>query len=249
MKPYYDEDGITLYHGKAEHVLPELPERSFVVITDPPYLTSETGVPVRGGGVGKRIEESNGVGMPWGYSLDWITDVAELGPLHWVIYCNYRMLGGVQSSVEKYAKLSCTFIWRKNNAPQMTRPVPRLDCEFILWLRAKRADCARMGLFKSMVLDVPMPQAGCMADERLIESGSLKALHPCQKPIAVVAPFVERLAVNGETVLDPFAGTGTMLVAAKQSGVPAIGIEQDGRYCEAIINRLKQGILKFGGAA
>jgi hypothetical protein len=176
--------------------------------------------------------------MPWGYSLDWIELIA---PQQWVVYCNYQMLGGLCSTLEARGILGCVFAWRKSNAPQMTRPVPRLDCEFVVWVRAPGADCGRMGQFRSMVIDVPMPQAGCMADERLVEFGSGKAIHPTQKPIAVVLPFVDRL--NFEVAVDPFMGTGTTLDACKRLGRRAIGIELEERYCVIAARRLSQEVM------
>jgi len=92
-----------------------------------------------------------------------------------------------------------------------------------------------------MVVDVPMPQAGCMANERILERGSGKAMHPCQKPLAVVRPFVDRL--EAALICDPYMGTGTTLLAAKLCGRKAIGIEMEERYCEVAANRLAQGVL------
>ena len=50
-------------------------------------------------------------------------------------------------------------------------------------------------------------------------------------------------------VLDPFAGSGTTLRAAKDAGVKAIGIEKSERYCEMAAERLPQGAFDFGSLA
>lgn len=232
QQPCECADGQTIYNDDCREVLPLLRSGSVdLVLTDPPYLTDNTQVPIRGKGVSERVQESVSVGMPWGYSLDWIqqTDAKQ-----WVVFANYKMLGGVCSLLPP----SAVFVWRKSNAPRMTRPVPRLDCEFIVWHR-NGSGCEQMGEFKSLVIDVPMPQAGCMAKERLCHNG--KALHPCQKPLEVMRPFIARL--NANTVLDPFLGSGTTLRACKDLGRRGIGIEIEERYCEIAARRLEQGVL------
>jgi site-specific DNA-methyltransferase (adenine-specific) len=65
--------------------------------------------------------------------------------------------------------------------------------------------------------------------------------HPSPKPLDAMRWFVARLP--GQTILDPFAGSGTTLVAAKQLGRKAIGIEVNEQYAEIAARRLSQGVL------
>jgi site-specific DNA-methyltransferase (adenine-specific) len=67
--------------------------------------------------------------------------------------------------------------------------------------------------------------------------------HPCPKPLHWMAWAVERASRSGETVLDPFAGSGTTLRAAKNLGRKAIGIEIEEKYCEIAAQRLAQEVL------
>lgn len=78
----------------------------------------------------------------------------------------------------------------------------------------------------------------------------LRADHPCPRPLDTVKQLVTIATPLGGCVIDPFAGSGTTLRAAKDLGVRAIGIELDERYCEVAAERLAQGSLAamFEGA-
>ena len=73
--------------------------------------------------------------------------------------------------------------------------------------------------------------------------------HPAPFPVELAARCVRLSTWPGETVLDPFCGSGSTLLAARDLGRRAIGIERSERYCELAARRLAQGALDFGGAA
>jgi len=70
-----------------------------------------------------------------------------------------------------------------------------------------------------------------------------KQEHPSPKPLNVIKWFLSRLP--GESVCDPFMGSGSTLEAAKALGRQAIGIEIEEKYCEIAAKRLSQEVLEF----
>ena len=73
-------------------------------------------------------------------------------------------------------------------------------------------------------------------------------MHPMQKPLALMRWLLALPDLPAGTVLDPFMGAGTTVVAAQQSGRKAIGIEIEERYCEIAAKRLAQEVLPLEAA-
>lgn len=67
--------------------------------------------------------------------------------------------------------------------------------------------------------------------------------HPTEKPLSLIRWCMSQLQF--ETVLDPYLGSGTTLVAAKMEGKKAVGIEINEAYCEAAVKRLSQQVFEF----
>lgn len=70
-------------------------------------------------------------------------------------------------------------------------------------------------------------------------------LHPTQKPLQLMF-WCLSFFKGVETVLDPFCGSGTTLVAAKKLGLKAVGIEREEKYCKIAVERLMQRVIDFG---
>lgn len=79
------------------------------------------------------------------------------------------------------------------------------------------------------------PAAASMA--RTAEEGNPLAMHPTVKPLALIADIMLDASGRGDLVVDPFAGSGTTLIAAEKLGRVARAIEMDPAYCDTIIRR------------
>jgi len=73
-------------------------------------------------------------------------------------------------------------------------------------------------------------------------SGAVKH-HPTEKPVDILRQMIESSSVMGEVVYDPFAGSGSTLVAAMLEGRQVIGCEIEERYCETTVKRLEQEVF------
>ena len=73
-----------------------------------------------------------------------------------------------------------------------------------------------------------------------------RAVHPTQKPLDILRPLIAYSTPPGGLVFDPFAGSGSTLIAARELGLRAIGVEAREEYCEAAARRLEHSQLLVG---
>ena len=237
MTPYYERDGITIYHGDCRDILPTL-EAVDLVLTDPPYIGLKGGYSFRQcGGVAPRRNESLSVGDPWEASLDWADEVIRVARLGVMVFTSYHSLPEVAWAFRTLRR-AALITWHTRNAPCPGKNVPRFTEQYI-WCFAKRPGLS-WDAFSSTLIDVPKLSTGAFVSEERFTDDEGRALHPTQKPEAVMRQL---LVVGGDTVLDPFMGSGTTLRAAKDLGRRAIGIEIEEKYCEIAVKRLAQEVL------
>ena len=216
MKPYYDCDGITIYHGDCREVLPTLP-RADLLLTDPPY------------GIGadnqSRILSREKLAKPKDYGVsDWDKERPDVRIIEASIrFADIAIVwGGNYFGLEAS---SCWLVWDKDNFTN-----DFADCE-LAWTNMTRA----VRKFKWRWNGMLQEEMGDKKENRV---------HPTQKPLALMR-WCLSFAPDAKTILDPFMGSGTTLVAAKREGRKAVGIELEERYCEAAVKRLQQGVFDF----
>jgi DNA modification methylase len=235
MIPYYQDNAVTIYHGDCREILPQL-EPVDLVLTDPPYLNLIGGTVQISGGVAPRINKSVTVGDPWVASLEWVDAAWNLCQLGFFSFCSFQFVAEMRLALP--VRPTALLTWYARNKPPSANNAPRFTTEFI-WTFQKSPGLNWRAL--NTLIDIPKLQAGCMATERFLEHDGTTT-HPTQKPLSLINYLLQ---VGGETILDPFMGSGTTLRAAKDLGRKAIGIEIEEKYCEIAAKRMGQEVFKF----
>lgn len=224
-EPYYADDAVTLYHGDCRELLPGLPTAS-VLATDPPYASAAATATT---GWAKQKWGGN-----WGdmslvtLMADVTLNAAKLTPEHEVYWfadhLSYAAL--VPLFFRRYPMLQ-SIIWDRDALGMGA--YYRRQTEFIIYARTRNA---------------PDFASANARDLIRMKAGYGTRQHPAQKPVGLM---VELLKNSDGVVLDPYAGSGTTLLAARQLGRRSIGVEIDERHCELIVRRLAQDVLQIGG--
>lgn len=249
IKPYYEDELVTLYNGRCEDVLPSLGTFD-LIFTSPPY---NKGLRIDGRWEGRTTATCKGSRSREGYGQHddmmpmpeyeaWqrsvVAECWEHLTERGALFYNHkpRVLNG-----QLWTPLACVggvplrqiIIWHTGAGVNIN---PRAWAPAHEWVMVM----ARSG----WKID-----ASTSAKGDVWQIGTVRGTHwdgndhPAPFPIAL--PERAIVASSPASVLDPFAGSGTTLVAAKRLGVKAIGVELETRYCEMAANRLAQGSL-FG---
>lgn len=159
---------------------------------------------------------------------EWLPDVYRVlkNGTHCYIMINSRNLKDLQVEAEKVGfKFQNLLVWRKSNATPNKYYMQQL--EFILMLRKGAArNVNDMGV------------SNCLSCPNIIGKG--KDQHPTAKPIALMEVLIKQSSNVGDVVLDPFAGGGSTLIAAKRLERQYIGFEIDKQYYDMANRRLTQ---------
>lgn len=242
--PYFEKDGIAIYHGDCREILPGLPKVD-LVLTDPPYSVSKDGESHVGKpGSGTRNLDFFPMDRDWEAMTRTVEAVAALSiaaskdtaSFYW--WCGHRQFGALVALYERAGYSTRFLTWvKKCWAPPPPGSGWPSGAELCVYAYPEGRTWTHGG-------KNPPPSNAILADSfRHGQPG--KVDHPTQKPTVVVAPLIRASSNEGETILDPFMGSGTTLVAARDLGRKAIGIEIEERYCEIAAKRLAQNLLPF----
>ena len=199
MKPYFQDEGITLFCGDCLAVLDGIGSVDLVA-TDPPY---NVGLTYQGDESGDKMAHYDLWCASWFLKLKQRAKTIALTPGSNNVGMWYRI-----------APPDSIAWWVKSG---ICRGEP-----ILLWGERAKA-------FEVLIAPI----------RKLAECEG----HPCPKPELFAKRLIAYLSKEGETVLDPFSGTGTILKEARLAGRKAIGIERDDGYCKIAVARMAQGVL------
>ena len=242
MKPYYEDEWVTIYLGDCREILPSLGKNNCprchgegwylhpvlggdyekalcqhpeidLVLTDPPYgINYHSGYYKYGNPHGSIIGDSS-------YPVDVLQTCLLLATKAVFSFARWDLIYGLP-------KPKSVIAWLKNNwtAGDLAHAYGR-QWEAVLFYPQREHQ------FINRPSDV--------IDLRRIPSSELK--HPTEKPVAGIQKLLQ--PNEGKLVLDPFMGSGTTLVAAKALNRKAIGIEIEEKYCEIAAKRCSQSVM------
>lgn len=213
MNPYYQDELVTIYHGDCREVVGGLP-KSGLVLTDPPYGISYNR---------EKVPQAKHLPARRGQVSVVHGDNEDFDPGPWL--AGRAILWGANCYASKLPSPAVWIGWDKVTRNGLALRIG--EAEFA-WTNC----VARTRLFRHL-WSGGYRHAGTDRDE---------FLHPTQKPVALM-DWCLSLVPEARSVLDPYMGSGTTLVAAKRRGVRAIGIEIEEKYCEIAANRCRQEVL------
>jgi site-specific DNA-methyltransferase (adenine-specific) len=220
MKPYYEDELVTLYHGDALEVTEWL--SADVLVTDPPY-----GVAWKGGfssysRTGRKVFSNDGIANDEDAGVrDAVLAIWGKKPA--VVFGSWRV-------ARPKATNHRLIWWKRGMSPGPVNSAFMTQDEEIYILGD--------GFMKSS----PPMRSVISTDESRSQAVATIG-HPTPKPVGLMEQLIARCPDG--IIADPFAGSGATLVAARNLGRRVIGVELEERYCEIIANRLSQQAFDF----
>ncbi len=225
MKPYYSDESVTIYHGDCREILPQIKQQPDTCIVDPVWPNSVfPGVADPQQLFAEMVQNlsSQRLVVHLGCTSD-VRFLCSVPPRY--PYLRTCWLRYARPSYRGRILIGSDVVYAFGNPP------PSRDGRHVL----SGETCARNNSNKWQNTG----RGGGTSDSVDYDAMPHPAPRRYEHLKWLVKVFVD------ESVIDPFMGTGTTLHAAKDSGVPAIGIELEERYCEIAARRMSQSVLDF----
>jgi site-specific DNA-methyltransferase (adenine-specific) len=222
---------VTLYHGDCREIVRDLPAGSVhMVLTDPPYgMNYDSGW----SGATVHLDGTRLCLRMYRELLPLLSrTMHDNAHLYW--FTRWDVWPDAYDAIAPHVPVRNALICDKGHPGMGNLEVYGYSYEMVVFA-SKGHRKLNGGRPNSVFKMTPVPVA--------------QRVHPTEKPVGLLSAWIARSSNIGETVLDPFVGGGSTLVAARNLGRSAVGIEIDERYCEVAAKRLAQGVFDLEGAS
>lgn len=236
IKPYYEDDLVQLYQGDAVDLVGKLLSNLSLaaVVTDPPYASgarTEAAKPSSGAMVPGRkwnsrpidCDQMTTTGFVWT-----IREVVAAAQPHLVSggavlsFIDWRQWPNLVGALESLnLRVNGMLVWDKE--------FPGLGNGF-------RSQHELVCYASNGTARVIAKDTGNVFRSKRVPTDH----HPSPKPVGLIEKMLRVVTIPGDLVIDPFAGSGTTLLAARNLGRRCIGIERSPEHCETAATRLRQ---------
>lgn len=225
-QPFFSRDGVTIYNANCLDVLSRV--KVDVIVTDPPYAVD--------GAILNPNRKTNGrAHNTWHETPEWDSEInpewckvaCEAAPVvFW--FGNWKRRDIIEAAMPH--KLRAEIVWAKDT--HVGPPCPLAMRDERIWLFSR--DGFKGNHFETSVWDEP-----------IIPTWEHR-WHKNEKPLGLMRRLIRFACKPGDTICDPFMGSGTTLRAAVDLGHPCIGIDISEDHCRSAVERLKQRTLFAG---
>lgn len=243
MKPYYEHAGITIYHADCREILPQL-SKADAVIADPPYGETTCAWDLRCHGWSLLVKSD----CLWcfGSFRFFVENLNEFAGWKFAQDVIWEKQNGSGFTSDRFNRVHETVTqWYRGDWSAQFHLVPNV--QLLQWKPSHRVTRRGETPHRSSIGSAPWNDDGSRLCRSVIyaKNSHRASLHPTQKPVALLDKIVSYSVPESGAAVDPFMGSGTTLIAAKNLGRRAVGIEIDERYCEIAVQRLSQEVFDF----
>lgn len=229
LKPYYQNELTTLYHGDCLDVMDYLIEKGIkvdCVLTDPPYgINYQCGFrKIKY----DKLKNDNNINFLSAFIEKAYQILNENTPI--LIFCSWHNVDVFKKEIQKHFSIKNMLIWYKDGGSMGDlKGAFMFNYEIIFY--------AVKGQFKL--------NGKRESDIIKIKKVGVNNYHPTQKPLSLIEYLLIKTTNKNDLIFDGFAGSGTTLVASDRLGRRCIGIELDKKHCDTTVKRLRTMQLKM----
>lgn len=207
-------EGVALHCGDCREILPSLPNVD-AVVTDPPYEIAAVG-----GGIGakrKYLADISGH-IDAGFEADMLASFKN-----WLVFCGKSQINKLSARAEKSGLRWQLLTWNKTNPTPLTNANYLPDTEYMVHAFVRHDwECKKRFIVGQ------------------VEKNEFE--HPTVKPLYVMFKAIRSASSFGDSILDPFMGSGTTGVAAVKLGRKFIGVEIEPKYFDIACRRISEAL-------